>query len=127
MLETPFEAGLGAFVRFDKGPFIGREALRERVERDGPGSARRLATILIGGSDYLPVFGGEAIRIEGTVVGRVRSTAYGPNLSRTIASVYLRSGLPEGTALEVDVFGERIPGIIAADVLVDPAGQRMRG
>ena len=27
MLDTPFEAGLGAFVRLDKGPFIGRDAL----------------------------------------------------------------------------------------------------
>ena len=37
MLDTPFEAGLGAFVRLDKGPFIGREALvAAHADRIGP-------------------------------------------------------------------------------------------
>ena len=127
MLDTPLEAGLGTFVRFDKGPFIGRDALRARVEREPAGPARRLATILVGGTDYLPVFGGEAVRLDGAVIGRLRSTAYGPTVSRSIGSVYVPSELSEGVELEVDVFDERIPGIIAADVLVDPSGQRMRG
>jgi glycine cleavage system aminomethyltransferase T/glycine/D-amino acid oxidase-like deaminating enzyme len=127
MLETPIEAGLGAFVRFDKGPFVGRDALRARAELEPAGTARRLATILVGGIDYLPLFGGEAVRLDGMVIGRLRSTAYGPTVSRTIGSVYLPSELSEGVELEVDVFDERIPGIIAADVLVDPSGQRMRG
>ncbi len=44
---TPFETGLDRFVRMNKGPFIGREALREAARRRGaeplhhPGSARR--------------------------------------------------------------------------------------
>ena len=33
MLDTPFEAGLGAFVRLDAGPFIGRDALVARPRR----------------------------------------------------------------------------------------------
>src|SRR6185503_17857373 len=38
MLDTPFEAGLGPFVRLGKGPFIGRDAL---VATKATGSARR--------------------------------------------------------------------------------------
>lgn len=127
MLETPFEAGLGAFVRFDKGPFIGREALRARAELEPSGPARRLATLLIGGPDYVPVYGGEAVRLDGVVAGRLRSVAYGPTVARTIGTTYLPAALVDGTGLEVDVFGERIPAVVAADVLVDPTGARMRG
>ncbi len=44
MLDTPFEAGLGAFVRLGRGPFIGRDALvaARDIEPDGP--RRRLRT-----------------------------------------------------------------------------------
>jgi glycine cleavage system aminomethyltransferase T len=45
----------------------------------------------------------------------------------TIGTVYLPSGVPAGTGLEVDVFDRRVPATVAADVLVDPAGTRMRG
>jgi hypothetical protein len=32
----------------------------------------------------------------------------------------------EGTAVEVDVFGEWAPGTVAAEPLFDPAGERVR-
>ena len=63
----------------------------------------------------------------GECVGRLRSAAYGPTVERTIGTVYLPAGLAEGTALEVDMFAERVPATVAADVLVDPRGARMRG
>ena len=131
MLETPDEAGLGSFVRIDKGPFVGRDALLARradtTSADGPRIARRLATITIGGPEYQPIYGGEAVRLDGEVVGRLRSTAYGPTVSTTLGTVYLPTDVPTGTALEVDVFGRRVAAAVAADVLVDPAGARMRG
>jgi glycine cleavage system aminomethyltransferase T/glycine/D-amino acid oxidase-like deaminating enzyme len=125
MLETPFEAGLGAFVRLAKGPFVGRDALA--AARDAGEPERRLATILIGGTDDLPVYGGEAVRADGDVIGRLRSVAYGPTVSRTIGYVYLPTALREDAELEVDVFDERVHAVIAPDVLVDAAGDRMRG
>jgi glycine cleavage system aminomethyltransferase T len=125
MLETPFEVGLGAFVRLDGDPFIGRNALRAAVATGRP--ERRLATILVGGSDYKPVYGGEAVRAEGEVIGRLRSVAYGPTVSRTIGYVSLPATLGADAALEVDVFDERVPATLAPDVVVDPAGDRMRG
>jgi glycine cleavage system aminomethyltransferase T len=53
--------------------------------------------------------------------------AYGPTLSRTIGYVYRSADLEEGAQLTVDVFDDRIPATLAPDVLVDPAGERMRG
>jgi len=125
--ETPFEAGLAAFVRFGKGAFVGREALvrRRTAEPDGP--ARRLRTVVIGADDWLPIYGGEAVRLEGEVVGRLRSAVFGYTVGRTVGTVYLPSDVAERTELEVDVFGDRVSGAVAADVLVDPAGTSMRG
>jgi glycine cleavage system aminomethyltransferase T len=48
-------------------------------------------------------------------------------VAATIGTVYLPSDAPAGTGLEVDVFDRRVPATVAADVLVDPAGTRMRG
>jgi glycine cleavage system aminomethyltransferase T len=127
MRETPFEAGLGTFVRLDKGPFIGREALRSARDASSDGPPTRLRTLVIGGSDYLPIYGGEAIRFDGRVIGRLRSVAFGPTVLRTIGFAYCPTGLQEGSALEVDVFAGRVLAVIAPDVLVDPRGDRMRG
>lgn len=128
MLETPYEAGLGAFVRLDKGPFIGRDALEAARSRHLAGDGRRLTTILIGDDDgYLPVYGGEAVRADGSVIGRLRSVAFGPAVGRTIGYVYLDRSLGDGVPLSVDMFDDRVSATTAADVLWDPAGDRMRG
>ncbi len=124
--DTPFEAGLGAFVRVAKGDFIGRSAV---IATQGGGAAeprRRLRTLLIGGDGWLPVYGGEAVRLDGRVVGRLRSAAFGYTVGRTVGTAYLDAQVSEGEPIEVDVFDRREPGQVAADVLVDPTGARMR-
>jgi len=127
MLETPDEAGLGMFVRTTKPGFIGREAiLRQRAASSV--DSRRLRTVVIGHEDaYLPIYGGEAVRVGDEVIGRLRSVAYGTTVCRTIGYVYLPSQSEEGAPLVVDVFDSRVPATVAADVLVDPRGERMRG
>src|SRR4029079_10295189 len=124
MLDTPDEAGLGAFVRLGKGAFLGRDALRSARKRDLPApQRRRLGTLLIGDdAGYLPVYGGEAVRLDGRVIGRLRRVACGPTVGRTIAYAYVPGHLVQGAALSVDVFDRTVPATLAADVLVDPAG-----
>jgi len=122
--ETPDEAGLGPFVAIAKADFVGRDALLERRAR---GLRQRLRTIMIGGADFVQVYGGEAVRIGGEIAGRIRSVAFGYTVGRTIGTVYLPPDVEEGTAVGVDVFDERVAGEVAADVLVDPSGARMRG
>ncbi len=125
--ETPFEAGLERFVRLGKGDFVGREALlaRRAAEPDGP--RRRLRTVLIGGTDWAPIYGGEAVRIEGEVVGRLRSAAFGYTTGRTVGTTYLPREVTEGAPIDVDVFADRVAGEVAVDVPYDPRGLRMRG
>lgn len=126
MMESPLEAGMLPFVAFSKADFVGRDALIGRQDAGPP--ATRIRTVLIGRSDaYLPIYGGEAVRVSGVVAGRLRSAAYGSTVNRTVGYVYLPSDVGEGAEVEVDMFDQRVPAIVTADVLVDPAGDRMRG
>jgi 4-methylaminobutanoate oxidase (formaldehyde-forming) len=124
VLENPYEAGLGFCVRLEKGDFIGREALRRAGER---GPRQRLSTITIGGDDVLTIYGGEAVHHDGKVLGRLRSAGYGYSVRKNIGYVYLPLELAKsGANLQVDVFGEMVAAEVAADVLYDPSGERLR-
>jgi glycine cleavage system aminomethyltransferase T len=62
------------------------------------------------------------------VLGRLRSGGYGYTVGRNIGLVYLPADVAGavGTPLEVEVFGERVPAEVAADVLYDAEGARIR-
>ena len=117
-------------MRPAKGAFIGRDAVVRQRQAAPDGPARRLRTVIVGDDEaYLPIYGGEAVRMQpsGDVVGRLRSVAYGYGVSRTIGYVVLPREMQEGQALSVDVLGSSQPAAVAADVLHDPTGERMRG
>jgi aminomethyltransferase len=83
---TPFEAGLGRVVRFDKpGDFVGRAALANRAEA-GP---RSTLIGLAGRSRRIPRHGYPVLR-AGQVIGTVTSGAPSPTLGRPIAMAYVR-------------------------------------
>jgi 4-methylaminobutanoate oxidase (formaldehyde-forming) len=112
LLDNPLEAGLGFCVRFDKGDFNGREAL---IAAKAAGIKRRLRTLLVGEQDYVTIYGGEAVYADGSLVGRIRSSAYGFTIRRNIAYSYLPVGLRPGARVEVDVFGRRVPAEVSTD------------
>jgi len=120
--DTPFEAGLGFAVKLEKGEFIGRDALLERTEPE-----RRLACLVLEDPRAVAL-GSEPVRVEGELVGRVTSGGYGYTVERSIAYAYLPSAAAEpGTDVEVEIFGEWIPGGVAEEPLFDPEGERIRG
>jgi 4-methylaminobutanoate oxidase (formaldehyde-forming) len=126
-VENPYEAGLGFCVRLAKGDFIGREALR-RIKEQAAQQKLCTVTLLPGIPDEAVLYGGEAVYAGGAVAGRLRSAGYGYTVGRHIGLVYLPPHLAaEGTPLEIEAFGERYPGAVAADVLYDPRGMRLRG
>jgi len=120
--DTPFQAGLGFCVALDKGDFVGREALAGAGPID-----RRIRTLLVGGPEYLPLYGGEAVLVDGVTTGRVRSAAYGHTVGRNMAYAYLPAELDADTRVEVEVLGTPVAAELAADVLVDPQHQRLLG
>ena len=82
---TPFEAGLGRVVKFDKpGDFVGRDALAARAA-DRP--ARTLIG-LAGRSRRVPRHG-YPVLLDGRLCGSVTSGAPSPTLGKPIAMAYL--------------------------------------
>jgi glycine cleavage system aminomethyltransferase T/glycine/D-amino acid oxidase-like deaminating enzyme len=112
--DTPFEAGLGSCVGRGKRPELDRSP------------AQRLRTLVIGGADYLTVYGGEAVQADGEVIGRVRSAGYGFTVRRNVALAKLPAELEEGAEVHVDVLGDLVGARVAPDALYDPSGERAR-
>ena len=115
LLDNPLEAGLGFCVRFEKPAFNGREKLLAGRER---GISRRLRTLEVGGEEYQPIYGGEAVHREGAVIGRLRSCAYGFTARRNLAYAYLPIDLKPGARVEVEVFGSMVPAAVTTDAVV---------
>ena len=120
--DTPLEAGLGFAVDWDK-DFLGRTALeRQRSE----GTTRSLRMLLLDEADAM-CLGNEPVFDGGRVVSRVTSGGIGYTTGTSIALAYLPVDLAEpGTALEVEVFGDRVKAGVVADAPYDPKGDRIR-
>jgi aminomethyltransferase len=112
---TPFDAGLGRVVVFDKpGDFVGRAALAERAAA----APRRVLAGLTVGSRRVPRHG-YGVLWDGRPGGTVTSGAPSPTLGVPIAMAYLDPGTARlaaeeraGTRLAVDIRGSAEPARI---------------
>ncbi len=121
---SPLAAGLARFVRLDKGDFIGRQALLGQAGRE---PRERLAYLAVDTADA-DAFGGQAVFADGRVTGIVTSGGYGHVVGRSIAFAYVEpASAAPGTALEVEILGERRPARVLAEALYDPANRRLAG
>jgi aminomethyltransferase len=104
---TPFEAGLGRVVKFDKpGEFVGREALTARASS---GPSRHLAGLTIASRRIARH--GYPVLADGRTCGTVTSGAPSPTLGVPIAMAYLdrpAASLADA-ALFVGIRGETVP------------------
>jgi glycine cleavage system T protein len=120
---TPYEAGLGFAVKLDKGEFTGREAL---IAQSGQPLQTKLACVVLEDSRSVAL-GEEPVRVDGRVCGRVTSGGYGYTVDRSIAYAYLPAErVVPGSEVEVEIFGQWVPGQVAEEPLFDPRGERVR-
>ena len=102
--HTVLESGLGWVTKLDKGPFVGREALRAQKEA---GLERRLVGLRVDERGFPRP--GYPIRSDGTEVGIVTSGTVSPSLGHGIAMGYVPVALAgEGTKLEIDARGRML-------------------
>jgi aminomethyltransferase len=102
---TPLEAGLSWLVKFDKGDFIGRDALIEAKER---GIQRKLAGFALRGKGIPRP--GYVLYHGSREVSKVASGAFSPCLDAGIGTAYLPTGVDRvGTPIEVLIRGNRAP------------------
>jgi 4-methylaminobutanoate oxidase (formaldehyde-forming) len=117
--ETPLEAGLGFAVAKDK-DFLGKKSMF------GHPIKKKLVTIILDDPKAV-VLGNEPVRVDGNVLGRVTSGAYGVSIKSSIAFAYLPTEHATiGLQTEILVFGNWIAGRIVKGPLYDPKGEKIR-
>ncbi|GAB2800395.1 glycine cleavage system aminomethyltransferase GcvT [Streptomyces daliensis] len=116
---TPFDAGLGRTVKFEKttneGRFVGREPLEAAAERARNSPPRKLVGLIAEGR-RVPRAGYGVVSAEGEVIGEVTSGAPSPTLGKPIAIAYVDAAHAEpGTkGVAVDIRGSHEPYEVVA-------------
>lgn len=119
---SPLTGGLDRFVKLGKTDFIGKAAMATEKQT---GSSERFVPLLLEAEDedapYLAtVWQGD------DRVGLVTSGGYGHRINRSIALATIRADLCEaGTTVEIEIFGNRIPAIVAEEPLYDPTNEKL--
>ncbi len=107
--RTPLEAGLGFFVDFEKGDFVGRDAL---LAQKAAGLPYRLVAIKVEEKSP-PIRPHYAVVADGEKVAETSSGALSPSLGYGIAMAYLPFALAKvGQALEIEVRDRRYRAVV---------------
>ncbi|GAA2225330.1 glycine cleavage system aminomethyltransferase GcvT [Streptomyces amakusaensis] len=112
---TPFDAGLGRVVKFEKaGDFVGREALTAAAERAGTAPPRKLVGLIAKGRRVPRA--GYPVVADGAVIGEVTSGAPSPTLGKPIAIAYVDAAhaAPGTEGVGVDIRGTHEPYEVVA-------------
>jgi aminomethyltransferase len=114
----PFHVGTDAFIKFDKGDFIGREALLRA--RDAGVTTAWVGLKLTGDSpapDMTPVMA------QGRQIGHITYSDHGYSVGAVLASAHVQKEYAAEGA-EVSVLGQ--PATVARKAFFDPDGLRLR-
>lgn len=116
--NTPFHVGTDAFIKFDKGDFIGREALLRLRDKGAP--TAWVGLTLTGDSpapDLTPVL------LDGRQIGQITYSDHGYSLGKLLASAHIeREFAVEGQC--VTVLGH--VATVTRKPFFDPEGSRLR-
>ena len=106
---TPIEAGVGFFVAFDKGDFIGRSVCAaQRAE----GVAKTCVAFKMTGKSA-PPRPHYPIWVDGQSVGEVVSGTQSPSLGIGIGLGYVPRGVAQpGAGIEIEIRGQRHPAVV---------------
>ncbi|WP_427919867.1 glycine cleavage system aminomethyltransferase GcvT [Streptomyces sp. cg40] len=112
---TPFDAGLGRVVKFEKdGDFVGRTALAAAAERAAAQPPRVLVGLIAEGRRVPRA--GYSVVADGRVIGEITSGAPSPTLGRPIAMAYVDAAhsAPGTAGVGVDIRGSHEPYEVVA-------------
>ncbi|UGY93737.1 glycine cleavage system aminomethyltransferase GcvT [Streptomyces gobiensis] len=116
---TPFDAGLGRVVKFEKttndGRFVGRTPLEAAAKRAETSPPRKLVGLIAEGR-RVPRAGYPVVAADGTVIGEVTSGAPSPTLGKPIAMAYVDAehAAPGTEGVAVDIRGTHEPYEVVA-------------
>ncbi|HMM21059.1 MAG TPA: glycine cleavage system aminomethyltransferase GcvT [Selenomonadales bacterium] len=113
---SPLEAGIGMFVKLDKGEFNGREALHKQKTN---GLARRIAGFEMTGRGVART--GYPVWAEGECVGTVTTGSYAPSLDKNLGLALIRAERAgTGQRLDIEIRDKNV----SAQVIAKPFYKR---
>jgi aminomethyltransferase len=116
-VTTPIEAGIGFFVSFDKGEFVGRTVL---AEQKASGLKKKLVAFKMV-EKSAPPRADYPIWANGSAVGRVTSGTQSPSLNTGIGLGYVPADFAKaGNRIEIEIRGKRA----AAEIVPKPIYKR---
>ncbi len=115
-----YEAGLQFIIDWKKGDFLGSRALRRIREQ---GVRHRLVCLAL--DDPLPVFGGEAIFVDGEAVAQTTSGNFGYSVGKSLVLGYVPSDLLDRNDFEVEAFGKRSRATVLTGAAYDPERRKI--
>ena len=118
---SPYEAGLGYFVRLEKGEFSGSATL---AAQKAVSPAKKLVAFIV--SDRgIPRHGYSILASTGEVIGQVTSGTYSPTLEKDIGMGYVAAEYAApGTLIGIDVRGKARPAAVIKGRFVPSQGRR---
>ena len=120
---SPLEADLERFVGWEKGDFIGRQAL---LDRRREGLRQRLVYLAVDAGDADPI-GNEPVYEDTRLVGITTGGAFGYTVRQGLAFAYVEPACARsGTRLRVAILGETRPARVLGAPAYDPDGRRLR-
>ncbi|HYV89898.1 MAG TPA: FAD-dependent oxidoreductase [Candidatus Polarisedimenticolia bacterium] len=121
--STALEAGLDRFVDFEKGDFIGRDAL---LAQRAKSPRWRLVYMAIETTDR-DVVGSEPVYARGKLVGTVTSGAFARSQGKTLAFAFVTPDCAAAdTQLNVTMLGEDFPATVLAGPVYDSSNAKLR-
>jgi dimethylglycine dehydrogenase len=123
---TPYEAGLDRFVRLNKGPFIGKEALEHQRAAGVP---HRFVTLEVHDVADADPLGNEPLYDPAgrLLLGRATSGYYGHALGKSLAIGYIDPKFATvGTEIGIEILGERKQATILEDSPYDPENKELK-
>ena len=120
---TMIEAGMERFVKYNKGDFVGREALLLRKQE---GVNTKLVYVEVAAVDA-DVRGGEPVYSGENIIGVTTSGGYGHTVDKSLAFAYVN---PEFAAsdstFDIEILGQRCWAKVLARPAYDPGNERLR-
>ena len=119
------ESGLERFVDFDRGPFLGRDAL---VAWRDKGFANKLVTLEVEGVSDADARGSEPVTKNGAMVGRTTSGGYGWRTGKSLALAMVNPEFSQvGGEVDVRILGDTRRAVVIPDSPYDPTNKALRG
>jgi dimethylglycine dehydrogenase len=119
------ESDLQRFVDFDKGPFLGRDAL---VAWRDKGFKNKLVMLEVQGVTDADARGSEPVTKNGAMIGRTTSGGYGWRVGKSLALAMVKPEFSNiGDELDVRILGETRRAIVIPETPYDAKNAALRG